>query len=99
MSSHSRKSQQHLTSTNMAMIERALAKVRLLFDFERHSDDEAQVAAVMVREFQRGNTTEDGLFAVFAGVSEPAVTALRNIQMRKSLDRWDNEGGAIKLAA
>ena len=53
------KSQQHLTPANMAMIERALAKVRLLYEFDRHSEDEAQAAAVMIGEFQRGNNLEE----------------------------------------
>jgi hypothetical protein len=80
----------------MAMIERALAKVRLLYEFDRHSQDEAQAAAVMVAEFQRGNNAEDGLVAVFLGRFDTAVHAAHKIEMRKSLERWDNEGGARK---
>ncbi|MHA6642141.1 hypothetical protein [Mesorhizobium sp. A623] len=95
MSSPSR-SQQHLTPANLAMIEHALARVRLLYEFDRHSQDEKQLAAVMIGEFQRGNNTEDGLVAVFLGMSDTAVNAMRKIQMRKSLKCWGNEGGTAK---
>lgn len=78
------------------MIERALAKVRLLYEFDRHSEDETQVAAVMIGEFQRGNNLEDGLVAVFLGIPDTFIHAARKIQMRKSLERWDDEGGAVK---
>ena len=80
----------------MAMIERALARVRQLYEFDRHSQDEKQAAAVLVGEFQRRNNTEDGLVAAFLGMSDTAVHAMRKIQMRKSLERWDNEGGAAR---
>ena len=79
----------------MAMIERARAKVRVRYEFDRRSEDETQVAAVMIGEFQRGNDLEDGLVAVFLGMSDTTIHAARKIQMRKSLERWDNEGGAV----
>lgn len=94
MSSRS-KFQQHLTSANMAMIERALARVRLLYEFDPRSAEEARIAAVMVAEFQRGNIEEDGLVAVFLGILDPASYGARRVQMRKSLESWENEGGAI----
>jgi hypothetical protein len=89
-------SQQHLTPANMAMIERALVRVGLLYKFRRHSEDESQIAAVMVGEFQRGNDTEDGLLAVFSGNPDTTAIALQIAQMRVSLERWDNEGGKVK---
>ncbi len=86
--------QQHLTPANMAMIERALGKVRLLYDLERHSPEEEQVASIMVGEFQRGTVREVDLVAVFIGMSDISALARKRAQMRKSLDRWENEGGA-----
>ncbi|WP_156460216.1 hypothetical protein [Mesorhizobium sp. Root157] len=86
--------QQYLTPANMAMIERALGEVRLLYDLERHSPEEEQVASIMVGEFQRGTVREDDLVAVFMGMPDISAHALKKAQMRKSLDRWENEGGA-----
>jgi hypothetical protein len=57
----------------MAMIERALTRVCRRYEFDRHSEDEVQIAAVMVREFQRGNTAEDELVAVFLGMADSAA--------------------------
>lgn len=91
--------QQHLTPANMSMIERALARVRRLYNFNRHSEDETQAASVMIGEFQRGNSSEDGLVAVYLGVSGAANLAVAEIRLRKSLERWDNEGGIIVKAS
>lgn len=94
MSSRS-KFQQHLTSANMAMIERALARVRLLYEFGPRSAEESHVAAVMIAEFQRGNIEEDGLVALFLGILDHVSYGARRGQMRKSLENWENEGGAV----
>ena len=94
--------QQYLSSGNMDVIDAALARVRLLYSLDRGSEEESHVAAVMIGEFQIGNTTEDGLYAVFLGPSDTALHALRKQQMKQALSRWDDEGGAgrpLKLAA
>ena len=85
---------QYLKPADMAMIERALARVRMLYELDRHSEEEAQVAAVLIGEFQQGNTIEDGLVAVFLGMSDISNHATRKLKMRKSLRRWENEGSA-----
>jgi hypothetical protein len=84
---------QYLKPADMTMIERALARVRVLYELECHSEEEAQVAAILVGEFQRGNTTEDGLVAVFLGMSDVSKHATRKMKMRISLRRWESEGG------
>ena len=86
--------QQHLNSGNMRVIDAALARVRSLYRLERGSAEELHVAAVMVGEFQIGNTTEDGLYAIFLGPSDTAMHAQRKQHMRRALDRWEDEGGA-----
>lgn len=90
MSSHI-SHRQYLKPADMKMIERALARVRVLYELDRHSEEEAQVAAILVGEFQRGNTVEDGLVAVFLGMSEVSIHATRKMKMRKY---WANQGGA-----
>jgi hypothetical protein len=86
--------QQHLNSRNMRVIDAALARVRSIYRLERGSKEELHVAAVMVGEFQIGNTTEDGLYAIFLGPSDTAMHAQRKQHMRRALDRWEDEGGA-----
>ena len=86
--------QQHLNPDNMRMIESALARVRSLYNLERGSSEELDVAAVMVGEFQIGNTTETGLYNVFLGPTDAALHFQRKLQMRLSLQRWEEEGGA-----
>jgi hypothetical protein len=86
--------QQHLNSRNMRVIDAALARVRSIYRLERGSKEERHVAAVMVGEFQIGNTTEDGLYAIFLGPSDTAMHAQRKQHMRRALDRWEDEGGA-----
>jgi hypothetical protein len=86
--------QQHLNSRNMRVIDAALARVRSIYRVERGSEEELNVAAVMVGEFQIGNTTEDGLYAIFLGPSDTPVHANRKQHMRRALDRWEDEGGA-----
>jgi hypothetical protein len=91
LSSHT-SHRQYLKPSDMTMIQRALTRVRVLYELECHSEEESQVAAVLVGEFQRGNTTEDGLVAVFLGMSEVSKHATRKMKMRESLRRWENEG-------
>ena len=94
--------QQYLNSSNMRVIDAALARVRSLYRLDRGSEEESVVAAVMVGEFQLGNTTEDGLYAVFLGAAHHHRHAQRKQQMRQALGRWEDDGGAIgppKLAA
>lgn len=87
---------QYLKPADMRMIERALARMRVLYKLDRRSEEEAQVAAVLVGEFQRGNTIEDGLVAVFLGMSDLSKHATRKMKTRKSLTATKNEGGALK---
>jgi hypothetical protein len=89
--------QQHLNSGNMRVIDAALARVRSLYRLERGSAEELQVAAVMVGDFQIGNTTEDGLYAIVLGPSDTARHAQRKQHMRRALDRWEDEGRANGL--
>lgn len=94
--------QQYLNSVNMRVIDAAMARVKTLYNLERGSEEESRVAAVMIGEFQIGNTTEDGLYAVFLGPSDTAPHALRKQQMRQALGHWEDESGAgrpLKLAA
>lgn len=91
--------QQHLNSENMRVIESALARVRLLYNLGQGSEEELRIAAVMVGEFQIGNTTENGLYDVFLGPLDSAPHARRKQQMRVALERWEEEGGATLLAA
>lgn len=91
--------QQHLTPENMMMIERVLMRVRSLYNLKEGSAEERQVAAVMVGEFQIGNTTENGLFNVFLGPTDTALHSGRKQQMRLALQQWEEEGGATLLAA
>jgi hypothetical protein len=86
--------QQHLNSGNMRVIDAALARVRSLYRLERGSVEELHVASVMVGEFQIGNATEDGLYAIFLGPSDTAMHAQRKQHMRWALDRWEDKGGA-----
>jgi hypothetical protein len=51
----------------------------------------------MIGEFQIGNTTEDGLYAVFLGPPDTVMHAQRKQQMRQALGRWEDEGGAGRL--
>lgn len=89
-------SQQHLSSDNMRMIDAALARVRILYNLKPGSEEELHVAAVMVGEFQTGNTTENGLYDVFLGPTDSAMHSHRKQEMRKSLQRW-GEGGPFPL--
>jgi hypothetical protein len=89
--------QQHLNSRNMRVIDAALARVRAIYGLERGSEEERRVAAVMIGEFQIGNTTEDGLFAIFLGPLDTALHAQRKQQMRQALGRWEDEGRAGRL--
>lgn len=91
--------QQHLTPMNMTMIDAALARVRSLYNLKRGSDEELHVAAVMVGEFQTGNTTETGLYNVFLGPTGTVAHIRRKQQMRLALQRWEEEGGVPLLAA
>lgn len=94
MSSHI-SDRQYLKPSDMTMIQSALARVRVLYELKCHSEEELQVAAVLVGEFQRGNTTEDGLVAVFLGMSDVSKHATRKMKMRISLQRWENESRAL----
>lgn len=91
--------QQHLTSDNMGTIDSALARVRSLYNLTRGSEEELRVAAVMVGEFQLGNTTENGLYDIFLGASVTDLHSQRKQQMRLALGRWENEDGAPLLVA
>ncbi len=91
--------QQHLGPGNMKVIDAALARVCSLYNIERGSEEELQIAAVMVGEFQMGNTTESGLYAIFLGSADMSAAAQRNAQMQLALLRWEEEGGALRLAA
>ncbi len=94
--------QQYLNSRNMDVIYAALARVRSLYRLDRGSEEEGVVAAVMVGEFQIGNTTEEGLYSVFLGAAQNRQHAQRKQQMRQALGRWEDDGGASsppKLAA
>jgi hypothetical protein len=93
MSSHF-SDRQYLEPADMMMIERALNRVRVLYKLDRHSEEEAQVAAVLVGEFQSGNITEDGLVAVFLGMLDVSIQAMRKTRLRKLLERWENKGDA-----
>lgn len=88
--------QQHLNSDNMRTIDGALARVRSLYRFDAGSEEEQQVAAVMIGEFQLGNTSEEGLFEVFLGLTDTATHARRKRQMQHALQRWEDEGGAVR---
>lgn len=99
MSSHH---QQHLNSSDMRMIDSALARVRSLYNLKQGSREELDVAAVMIGEFQIGNTTEDGLYDIFLGPSESSLHAKRKQRMILTLEQWEEAGGApfpVSLAA
>lgn len=99
MSSHH---QQHLNSSDMRMIDSALARVRSLYNLKQGSREELDVAAVMVGEFQIGNTTEDGLYGIFLGPAESSLHAQRKQRMILTLEQWEEAGGApfsVSLAA
>jgi hypothetical protein len=89
--------QQHLNTGDMRVIDAALARVRSLYGLERGSIEELHVAAVMVGEFQIGNTTEDGLYAIFLGPPDTAQDHQRKQRMRRALDRWGDDGSAGRL--
>jgi len=89
----------HLTPENMTVIEVVLARVRALYNLKQGSNEELHVAAVLVGEFQIGNTTESGLFNVFLGSTGAAAHFHRKQQMRLALQRRDGEGGAIGQGA
>jgi len=91
--------QQHLTPENMLMIEGVLARVRSLYNLKQGSTEERDAAAVMIGEFQIGNTTKVGLYNIFLGPTDTALHANRKRQMRLSLQRWEDEGGAMSRAA
>lgn len=90
--------QQHLTAENMAMIEGVLARVRSLYSLKKGSTEELDIAAVLIGEFQIGNTTELGLYNIFLGQSDSALHSRRKRTMRLSLQRWEDDGGASAFA-
>lgn len=87
--------QQHLTPQNMMMIEGVLARVRSLYNLKHGSEEERNVAAVMVGEFQIGNTTAIGLYNIFLGPSDTTLHAHRKQSMRLSLERWSDEASLL----
>lgn len=80
--------QQHLDCNDMKMIKRVLVRVRSLYGLVSDSEEERNVASVLVEEFQIGNVTEDGLYSVFLGAEDNAAHQLRKNDMMKSLDDW-----------
>lgn len=77
-------SSNYLTSENMSMIRRLLAEIR-----QRGSQPDPDRETATAR-FQNGTTTVDDLGKRLTRYAHQRTT------MDRAIDRWDNEGGALK---
>jgi hypothetical protein len=93
--------QQHLSPTDMTMLDRVLRKICARESIAGGSADAERVAALLIREFQVGANTEANLVTAFGSGGNlklrVPVGRLSRL-MGNALYGWEGDGGAASIS-